>query len=347
VTAALPTVEPATTAALLRERGFAVCKPDPAAKSPTHKRWSAASLEPWDYRPGDQLGIIGGPLSDGGRPGHTLVIIDLDARDAVERADEFLPATGMAEGRPSKPRSHRGFLVPFDTIPAWAVSTADQAAPAARQQKGHAGPFTKSFRHAETDREVIKFVGTGGQCVCPPSLHDSGERREWVGGEPGEPGVVPFSDLWDAVNDLAEACGCKRLAVERPAPAANGYHAGRRPAGVEEKAKRATAYLGKCPGAVSGQGGHRRTMYAARVVVWGFDLGAQVGYELLRDHFNSKCEPPWTEAELRHKCHDADVLPFGKPRGWLRNAPLPDRGPRRRGRHPIRIIRFTVEGGAR
>jgi hypothetical protein len=318
VTAALSRVEPARSAALLREYGFSVCKPDPAAKAPTHKGWSAASLEPWGFRAGDQLGIIGGPLSDGGRPGHALVIIDLDAAEAVARADDFLPVTAMVEGRPSKPRSHRFFLVPFGSIPTWAVSTAEQAAPAARRQKGHSGPFTKSLRHAETDREVIKFIGTGGQVVCPPSLHHTGERRGWAGGQPGEPAVVPFLDLWNAVNDLAESCGARRVVIDLPPPPPRP--AVRYPAAdADAVLRRAVAYLGTCEGAVSEQGGHARTFGVARALAWGFDLGERLCFELLRDVYNPKCSPAWTEAELRHKARDADTLPCPKPRGWLRD----------------------------
>jgi hypothetical protein len=313
------------TAALLRERGFALCKPDPVEKKPTYKGWPTASLEPWDFRPGDQLGIIGGPLSDGSRPGHALVEIDLDAADAVARADDVLPPTGMEDGRPGKPRSHRYFLVPFDSIPTWAVSQAEQAAPAARKQRGHAGPFTKSFRHAETGSEVLKFVGTGGQVVCPPSLHDSGERRQWTGGEPGESAAVPFLDLWHAACDLGEVCGAKvplvAVAAAPPSPKT-------RRSAVPDDAfvRRAVAYLAKYPPAVSGQGGHSRLMYAARVVVYEFGLGRQLGFELLRDHYNPRCEPPWTEAELWHKVHEVDAVPFGKPREWRRER---DARPRR------------------
>jgi putative DNA primase/helicase len=49
----------------------------------------------------------------------------------------------------------------------------------------------------------------------------------------------------------------------------------------------------------------------------GFDLGEDVAFQLLRDHFNHRCKPPWKERDLRHKCHDADKKSFGKPRGWL------------------------------
>src|SRR5262249_23606388 len=58
---------------------------------------------------------------------------------------------------------------------------------------------------------------------------------------------------------------------------------------------------------------------------WGFDLGAELGFSVLWDHFNDRCDPPWTEKELRHKCRDADKPPFNKPRGWLRDEPPPGR----------------------
>src|SRR5262249_41570990 len=46
-------------------------------------------------------------------------------------------------------------------------------------------------------------------------------------------------------------------------------------------------------------------------------LGEKVGFAVLWKHFNPRCDPRWSEKELRHKCHDADTLPFRKPRGWL------------------------------
>lgn len=153
----------------LIDRGFALCRPDPGKKKPTHRSWPARSLAPEDFQPGDLLGILGGSLSDGNRPGHALVIIDLDAPEAVAQADHFLPATGMEEGRAGKPRSHRYYLVPVESIPHWAVSRAGQAAPAALQAKGHAGPFLKHFRHATTKAGVLDFIGTGGQVVAPSS----------------------------------------------------------------------------------------------------------------------------------------------------------------------------------
>jgi hypothetical protein len=44
-------------------------------------------------------------------------------------------------------------------------------------------------------------------------------------------------------------------------------------------------------------------------------LGRDVGFDLLWTNYNPRCPPPWTEAELRHKCEEADTVPFDKPRG--------------------------------
>src|SRR5262249_41384262 len=147
---------------------------------------------------------------------------------------------------------------------------------------------------------------TGAQIVCP----SPGNGREWVGGEPGEPAVVPFPVLWAAGCSLAEACGGKM-------PAVNGNPAktGRRP-GVTE---RAGLYLDKVPVAVSGEGGHDQTFHAACVVVKGFALPEHQAMEALRD-WNARCKPPWTEAELLHKVRDADKWPDDRPRGYLRDA---------------------------
>lgn len=308
-----PTPDIVVAAAALRDRGLAICRVDPGDKRPTYKGWSTHSLEPDDFRPQDLMGVIGGPLSDFGRPGHATVIIDLDTPEAVGMASAYLPATGLMDGRPGKPRSHWYYLVPLDTIPDWGRSQADQGAPAAEAATGHPGPFKKEFDHRETGRRVIDFIGTGGQAVCPPSLHPSGERREW---DPfGDPAVVLFPDLWDAVGQLASACGAiipRVMPSPRPEvlPARKGTPA----------PDRAAAYLDKLPGAVSGQGGHKATFRAARCLVWGFGLSADDALRLLIERYNPRCQPEWTERELRHKVEDADTLPFGKPRGWLRDA---------------------------
>jgi putative DNA primase/helicase len=309
-------------AALLRGMGFALCRLDPAEKKPTYERWGKRSLEPADFRHDDMIGILSGPLSDGGHDQHALVIIDLDTAPAVQKADDYLPPTAMEEGRAGRPRSHRYYLLPFKSIPAWAVSTAEQGAQAAIDEAGHAGPVKKAFCHAATDARVIDFLGTGGQAVCPPSMHASGETREWTGGKPGQPAVVAFDLLWVAVCRLAQACGCKtpsgRTWPWEDAPAPKPFV--EREVHVGDVERRAIAYLRTLPPAISGQGGHDKTFAAARVVAWGFDLGAEVAFQILKQHFNPTCQPEWSDTELWHKVSDADRLPCQNPRGHLRDA---------------------------
>ncbi|VTR97819.1 Phage/plasmid primase, P4 family, C-terminal domain protein OS=Singulisphaera acidiphila (strain ATCC BAA-1392 / DSM 18658 / VKM B-2454 / MOB10) GN=Sinac_4213 PE=4 SV=1 [Gemmata massiliana] len=330
---------------LLRARGFGVCKPDPREKMPTYEGWSARSLEADDFADGEQLGLMAGALSDGNRPGHSLVTLDLDSDRAVQLADKYLPRTSLAEGRPGKVRSHRSFLVPNSSIPDWARSTAQQAARAAEAKAGHPGPFTKSFPHHETGKEAIRFVGTGGQTVCPPSTHPSGEIREWDGGEPGDPVVFNFRDLWDAVCELASACDCRLPSVgprpNRPAGGSSGA------TGVDLITRRVLPWLAKCDPAVSGQGGHGKTLKVARGLVRGFLLDADLALDLLLQHYNPRCAPEWSEGDLRHKVADAEQCAFGLPDGYLLNAQRPERASRTRSNFTgaTRTERPTDNGG--
>jgi hypothetical protein len=81
-------------------------------------------------------------------------------------------------------------------------------------------------------------------------------------------------------------------------------------------AERIGRYIGKIPGAVSGNGGHSQTFKVAMVLFNGFGCSEAETLEWLR-HYNSKCEPPWSEAELRHKAQSATEAAYDKPRGWM------------------------------
>jgi hypothetical protein len=81
---------------------------------------------------------------------------------------------------------------------------------------------------------------------------------------------------------------------------------------------RARAYLNKVPHAVSGQGGHDATFRAACALIQGFALPEHEALQLLAE-WNAHCQPPWSEAELRHKIQDAMRKPSAKPQGYLLN----------------------------
>jgi hypothetical protein len=65
----------------------------------------------------------------------------------------------------------------------------------------------------------------------------------------------------------------------------------------------ARAYLAKVHGAVSGAGGHNATFRVACLLVR-FNLLEAQTWALLCE-WNTRCQPPWSERELRHKLDDA------------------------------------------
>lgn len=73
--------------------------------------------------------------------------------------------------------------------------------------------------------------------------------------------------------------------------------------GVEERARR---YVERMDAAISGSDGHGATFQVAQVLVRGFDLDKSTALDLLRE-YNSRCQPEWTEKELRHKIDSADA----------------------------------------
>ena len=73
------------------------------------------------------------------------------------------------------------------------------------------------------------------------------------------------------------------------------------------------------PPAISGRGGHKTTYAAATALVHGFGLSEAQALSLLLAHYNLRCQPEWSETELRHKIADARSKPHLKPFGWLRD----------------------------
>jgi hypothetical protein len=82
-------------------------------------------------------------------------------------------------------------------------------------------------------------------------------------------------------------------------------------------AERAKRYLERMPAAISGQGGHGATFAVAVALVHGFGLSAAEAWPILCE-YNTRCQPPWSEMELRHKLESAEKLTrHPKPRGHL------------------------------
>lgn len=86
--------------------------------------------------------------------------------------------------------------------------------------------------------------------------------------------------------------------------------------------KHASAYLAKIPLAISGQHGHDATLSAANAIVVGFDFShdSDAAWQLMQE-FNQRCDPPWSDKDLRRKLSEADRLACENniTRGWLRS----------------------------
>jgi hypothetical protein len=71
--------------------------------------------------------------------------------------------------------------------------------------------------------------------------------------------------------------------------------------------QRALAYLDKLPPAISGSGGHNATLRAACECVR-FGLSEGEAWQALRWFNAHRCQPAWSEKELRHKLADAQKI---------------------------------------
>ncbi|MEZ6102739.1 MAG: phage/plasmid primase, P4 family [Pirellulaceae bacterium] len=71
-----------------------------------------------------------------------------------------------------------------------------------------------------------------------------------------------------------------------------------------EVGRRARNYVAKMPPAISGQGGHNATFAVACKLAISFDLPESDAWPILLE-YNERCDPPWSERDLRHKLHDA------------------------------------------
>lgn len=129
--------------------------------------------------------------------------------------------------------------------------------------------------------------GHGGYIVLPPSIHPvTGKRYEWLTETRLPAGLPTFSPRWvyERKKSVRTAVAC----VLDPSRLAD----------------RARAYLAKIEPAVSGQGGHTKTFTTALKLARVVNGDAALLWQLLGE-YNARCEPPWSEDELRHKWTEA------------------------------------------
>jgi hypothetical protein len=72
--------------------------------------------------------------------------------------------------------------------------------------------------------------------------------------------------------------------------------------------ERARRYIDRIPGAISGEAGHNQTFHVACILTHDFNLGQAESFVLLAE-WNKRCQPPWSDKELRHKVESAEKQP--------------------------------------
>lgn len=270
-------------------RGWMPVYVPPGVKGPNQHGWEKLRLTeadlPRHFNRAGNVGIVLGEASG------NLVDVDLDCPEALELADQFLPPTPAVTGRPSAPRSHR-----------WYISDV------------HA---TKQLRDPKTRKMIVELRSNGGQTLVGPSLHaETGEPYDFLEGDPAR---VPADALAAAVEAIYEAVVRRRYGEVPKKSSAPTPSAASRATGPDAVERRALAYVDAMPPAISGSGGHAATYSAATALVHGFGLSPDRALQMLLAHYNPRCQPPWTEKELRHKVDDAAAKPHDRPRGWLRD----------------------------
>ena len=319
MTAATATNPVAKAAERYAAKGYFVCRVEPGEKNPKYKDWPLYPAPPESFtNHNHNIGIQAGPRS--APDGYSFVWVDIDSLAAlgVDDAEGVLPETGMIEGRPGKPRAHRGYLVPLDTIPEPDHATGKTAHALSTQGK-HPGHKGTNFAGPGGEL-VIEVKGTGQQCVVAPSLHESGERREWHGGDMGEPAVVTYPKLLAAVGALASRVGWTpkkpKAIVTRNAGA--GEDNDQAPITIDgvtytfaERTARAAGWAAHADPSILHQNGSNKLIRLCYALVNDFALRHRPTVETIVNDYNAKLADvdKWPADQIAHKIDDALARP--------------------------------------
>lgn len=137
----------------------------------------------------------------------------------------------------------------------------------------------------------IDIRGDGGYSVVPPSLHWSGKPYVWH----EKPTLALLNDVPNFPVDV--------LKQERKFDSSVIEASENRATQI----RRAMAYIDKLEPAVSGQRGHDQTIRAAGILIQKFKLEISEAIPIML-MFNARCIPPWKDAELLRKLHEAQRL---------------------------------------
>lgn len=148
----------------------------------------------------------------------------------------------------------------------------------------------------------VDVRGEGGQVVVEPTVLADGREYHWL--EQARPGFAEVAELPARWVEALQALEAERAApvtrVVAPAPGRERLVA---PVVRVDGLARARAYLAQMPPAISGSGGHAKTFDAVCRIVERV-TSEEDAWTVLCE-YNERCQPPWSERELRHKLDDA------------------------------------------
>jgi hypothetical protein len=277
---------------------------EPIGKSWGSERWDRERLEKtFERYPEAGIGICFGPGRAPG--GGWLIDLEGDGDGAAESLARLLG--GEVPDTPSW-SSRRGNHHIFDADGERLLRAL--AAAGAKEERGIKAGVWKLPELPGLEIRVGGFVGDRVkqvQSVVPPTKGEDGQPRGWTHQPRASGGVAPLPE--SAYAFLERLAASRKPAASGPRSNGHASHAG------GNVVIRAIKYLDTIEPAISGQRGHDKTFGAACRVGPGFDLPPDVTFRLLMEHYNPRCEPPWTEADIRHKVEDA--YREETRRGWL------------------------------
>jgi putative DNA primase/helicase len=172
--------------------------------------------------------------------------------------------------------------------------------------------------HVEVDqvtfdaRRISKLPGTWA-CKGLPSIERPHRLSQLV--------VVPDTIDVVSADQLHDLAGPEPAPAPAPAPAPSTSRPTAKSRGTKVRAlsleERIVRYLNACDPAISGQRGHDQIFKVACNVGPGFNLTKAEAIRYIKTHYNSRCQPEWSDREIEHKVDSAYAKETR--RGWLLN----------------------------
>lgn len=149
--------------------------------------------------------------------------------------------------------------------------------------------------------------------VGPGSYHPEGSRYRSIP-------HLKFGEI-----DIAELSSTWIEFLSKPPESRKAAQSGAAPIDTDQRLlKRILAYLAKCDPATQDGTGHKTLLTVANALVHGFCLEPSEAASIAWEHYNPRCQPPWTDKErsdFDRKFQEAHDKPPAKERGWLFDKP--------------------------